>query len=370
MFIELIKNLLSNLAFFLQCNPGIPKVVGHLHVQPVLRAVLEDFRKFKSHCCRNAALVSANFVHNTWSAAQSFGKICLTHFQRNQEFFLQHIARFCWVNIVWFLHKNTSMVITNSHIFRGGTRPTKHNAPLIVDSYRMKALQISSQSFKSVPRRTSQIFQFCSKIQVVKLFLCSRVQLDVQSLASCFAVQSFKDVSSSLISKRLNHTLSTSLYHNTTQWYKKGRHLSKFLLTPVIAVGCVSRAPTDCELDKRSGLYPSSFCEGKADKGAVEPVQGATAASVKPNEIPVRSEPLVKRVWIHDQILEGGHWMQGTWAYIEVEPSKWVGISTRPSGQTNTSSPKPASIIVPASAKETPKVSKAPQSSARLGGKQ
>jgi hypothetical protein len=143
-----------------------------------------------------------------------------------------------------------------------------------------------------------------------------------------------------------------------------------FLLMCSVIGGCVSRAPTDCELDKRSGLYPSSFCEGTADKSAVEPTQGATAANVKPNEIPVRSEPLVKRVWIHDQILEGGHWMQGTWAYIEVEPSKWVGTSTLPSSQTNTSSPKPASIIVPASAKETAKVSKATQSSARLGGRQ
>ena len=143
-----------------------------------------------------------------------------------------------------------------------------------------------------------------------------------------------------------------------------------FLSLSCIVGGCVSRAPTDCELDKRSGLYPSSFCKETADKGAVEPTQGATAANVKPNEIPVRSEPLVKRVWIHDQILEGGHWMQGTWAYIEVEPSKWVGTSTRPLSQTNTTSLKPASIIVPASARETTKLSKAPQSSARTGGRQ
>jgi hypothetical protein len=137
-----------------------------------------------------------------------------------------------------------------------------------------------------------------------------------------------------------------------------------------LTIGCVSRAPTDCELDKRSGLYPSSFCEGNADKSAVGPTQRATAANVKPNEIPVRSEPLVKRVWIHDQILEGGHWMQGTWAYIEVEPSKWVGTSTRSSNQVNTTSLEPDDTSVPVSEKATPENTPKGRSSTRVGSKQ
>jgi hypothetical protein len=145
-----------------------------------------------------------------------------------------------------------------------------------------------------------------------------------------------------------------------------------FLVLSVASIatgGCVSRAPTDCELDKRSGLYPSSFCEGKTDKGSVEPLQRAAASNVQPNEIPFRSEPLVKRVWIHDQILEGGHWMQGTWAYIEVEPSKWVGTTSRPSNLANATTSKPASISIPESAKEMQKAHPA-RSSVRLGGKQ
>lgn len=93
-------------------------------------------------------------------------------------------------------------------------------------------------------------------------------------------------------------------------------------------IGCVSRAPSDCELDKRSGLYPSSFCENTSNSDdKVE--KNKSVSNIRPSSIPVRSEPLIKRVWVNDQILEGGHWMQGTWIYIEVEPSKWVGSELR-----------------------------------------
>ena len=93
-------------------------------------------------------------------------------------------------------------------------------------------------------------------------------------------------------------------------------------------VGCVSRAPTACELDERSGLYPSSFCEN-VSKNNDEFKRNKPIPNIRPSAIPVRSEPLIKRVWVNDQILEGGHWMQGTWIYIEVEPSKWVGSELR-----------------------------------------
>ncbi len=95
-------------------------------------------------------------------------------------------------------------------------------------------------------------------------------------------------------------------------------------------VSCVSRAPTECELDKRSGLYPTSFCENVSDSKAA---QGSTEKSaalnsnaglIKASIIPMRSQPIVKRVWMTDQILAGGHWMQGTWIYVEIEPSEWL----------------------------------------------
>ena len=92
------------------------------------------------------------------------------------------------------------------------------------------------------------------------------------------------------------------------------------------AAGCVSRAPTECELDRRSGLYPSSYCDSEAATKAPPAALSAAASlpSTKPAPVPVREQPTVARVWIHDQLLEGGILMEGTWAFIEVEPSRWA----------------------------------------------
>ena len=95
-------------------------------------------------------------------------------------------------------------------------------------------------------------------------------------------------------------------------------------------VGCVSRAPTECELDKRSGLYPSSDC-GSAVLSVSLDSQPKTqsAPALQAGQIPVRSQPVVKKIWVSPQIIEGGHWMDGTWLYLETEPSQWLGSVPR-----------------------------------------
>jgi hypothetical protein len=107
----------------------------------------------------------------------------------------------------------------------------------------------------------------------------------------------------------------------------------------IVLAGCVSRAPTDCELDKRSGLYPSSYCDKDAaalprDRPALVGTGGGTA-DAKPASLPIREQPMVAKVWVRDQILDGGHWMQGTWLFVEVAPSRWSGesIAARPDGR-------------------------------------
>lgn len=98
-----------------------------------------------------------------------------------------------------------------------------------------------------------------------------------------------------------------------------------------LAGGCVSRAPTDCELDRRAGVYPSSFCDKDAaalprERPALVGA-GIGAAEAKPASLPIREQPVVAKVWVRDQILDGGHWMQGTWIFVEVESSRWSGES-------------------------------------------
>jgi hypothetical protein len=172
----------------------------------------------------------------------------------------------------------------------------------------MKTLKISCQSFKPVSKGNSQVLQFPSKVQKVEFLLRSGMKFYIKCFASCFAVQSFKDVFCPLISKPLNHSSTPTIYQITTQWYKKCIESAAFLFLPILAVGCISRAPTDCELDKRSGLYLSSFCEGTAGNGAAEPTQSASAANIKPNEIPVRSEPSLPKFCILGRVADRRFW--------------------------------------------------------------
>jgi len=102
------------------------------------------------------------------------------------------------------------------------------------------------------------------------------------------------------------------------------------LLSLTGLAGCVSRAPTECELDKRSGLYPSSFCGTAALTATLDSQPKPSAAPLsQAGLIPVRSQPIVKKIWVSPQIIEGGHWMDGTWLYLEVEPSQWMGSVPR-----------------------------------------
>jgi len=103
-----------------------------------------------------------------------------------------------------------------------------------------------------------------------------------------------------------------------------------FLTLLFLTGGCVSRAPTKCELDKRSGMYPSSFCDEEAAQSAMTPsALVATGVPVKPVDVPVREGPVVTKVWVHDQVLDGGHWLQGSWLFVEVEAARWSGSVQR-----------------------------------------
>jgi hypothetical protein len=102
------------------------------------------------------------------------------------------------------------------------------------------------------------------------------------------------------------------------------------LLTLVVFPACVSRAPTDCELDKRAGQYPSSFCDEKDAKKDTPAPSVSGSRSLNPSRkpsIPIREEAQIARVWVADQKIDGGHWMQGTWIFVELEGSRWSGES-------------------------------------------
>ena len=97
-------------------------------------------------------------------------------------------------------------------------------------------------------------------------------------------------------------------------------YLALFIVVP----GCLSRAPTSYELDKRS----SSGSLGQAGlpdtANSKDALQGARFSSQVEKETfqPVRVQALIEKIWVYDQQL-GPAWLQGSWLYIEVQPAQW-----------------------------------------------
>ncbi len=49
-----------------------------------------------------------------------------------------------------------------------------------------------------------------------------------------------------------------------------------------------------------------------------------TGGAVKAGVAPARTKPWIEKVWVHDQEIDGGYWLQGTWVFLEVEPGRWL----------------------------------------------
>jgi hypothetical protein len=86
-----------------------------------------------------------------------------------------------------------------------------------------------------------------------------------------------------------------------------------------ILFGCITRAPTTYELDRRAG-----FSLPKDSILNDELAKMRTSSNVpKAPMVPVRIPPVIEKVWVADASLGEGAKMQGTWMFLEVEPGKW-----------------------------------------------
>jgi hypothetical protein len=81
--------------------------------------------------------------------------------------------------------------------------------------------------------------------------------------------------------------------------------------------GCMVRAPTSFELDRRAGL----LAERRTD--ALSQVHTSSAVPRAPME-PVKIPPLIEKVWVSDVPLGPDARLQGTWMYLEVERGRWL----------------------------------------------
>ena len=88
---------------------------------------------------------------------------------------------------------------------------------------------------------------------------------------------------------------------------------------------CQTTAPSNYELNRRSGLGVSLDSENieEARRGELSKVRTGRLPS-KEAVMPARVAPVIEKIWMYDQIVNEGEWMQGTWIFIEVEKAKWL----------------------------------------------
>ncbi len=94
-----------------------------------------------------------------------------------------------------------------------------------------------------------------------------------------------------------------------------------FFIGPVFISGCSSTTPSEFELDRRSGLTPSVSLQTQAINNLSD--VHVLSDENKKSYMPARSEPVVEKIWVYDQRL-GPNWLQGTWYFVEIEPSHWL----------------------------------------------
>ena len=81
--------------------------------------------------------------------------------------------------------------------------------------------------------------------------------------------------------------------------------------------GCLVRAPTTFELDRRAGLLADARTDGLMQ------VRTSSAVARAP-QMPVKLPPLIEKVWVSDVPLGPDARLQGTWMYLEVERGRWL----------------------------------------------
>ena len=106
--------------------------------------------------------------------------------------------------------------------------------------------------------------------------------------------------------------------------------MKKLLLLSLFAsVGCQTTAPSNYELNRRSGIpvaldSSEELTSDESIEGDLSNLRTGTALS-KAARMPVRLPGVVEKVWVYGHRVNEKHWMQGTWVFVEVDSEKWLG---------------------------------------------
>lgn len=90
-------------------------------------------------------------------------------------------------------------------------------------------------------------------------------------------------------------------------------------LFPILTTACLTRAPTEYELDKRAG-----FATPASPKLSDKEIKsfGSNAAEVRTTDAPPRRAPLVKKIWVYRQTIDN-RVFDGTWMWVELDRGRW-----------------------------------------------
>ena len=96
--------------------------------------------------------------------------------------------------------------------------------------------------------------------------------------------------------------------------------MTKMLIFSLLLTSCITRAPSDYELDRRAGLTPSVEVPlNVKELSKLEKIHKTDTSG----GAPMRTSPWIEKVWVYDQSLGKDFWMKGTYIYMEVEATSW-----------------------------------------------
>ncbi len=99
---------------------------------------------------------------------------------------------------------------------------------------------------------------------------------------------------------------------------------NKLLPTLIFALcgftSCMTRAPSDYQLDRQAGRLPKKDLINKENTEEVYKVVGLN----KDAKNPIRTNPRVEKIWIYDQETDSGAYLQGTYIYFQVDKGQWL----------------------------------------------
>lgn len=88
----------------------------------------------------------------------------------------------------------------------------------------------------------------------------------------------------------------------------------------LLSTACATRAPSTREMDRNSVFTPAMNNDDASGKPG--PVGIMSSWGKQPSQ-PQRTAPWIEKVWIHDHELSSNTYFQGTYVFLEVQPSYW-----------------------------------------------